>query len=428
MSDLDVKLRGSWTGFSQMLNAARIEAKKFGDEIGKEIGGSWASVGSSAVGFGAAMLSVEGLKEFFSGIFESGRQLREMSEQLELDTDSIQRWSQAADKAGVSSEAFVRSLETLRQARQDAREDPTKRAPFANLNLSNEAIGYELTDEQLLRRVLEANGSRVDVRALLGRTGPRLKAALPFLDSETPAFDEETLDSIHKTDTFMKGLKNFFVRLFFGHGERSPEEALQALKYGPGGAAINLGGQLDRILAKPHEKSEAELAREKRKAAEEAARRAEADELELRERQDRMRKNIKAASESEKQTIEAEERLRQARRQAMPSGQRREDIKAELAETEEWIEHYQEMAKTGLSDAGKAKARLNAMEYEVRRQTLLNELREKPISIAGDSLAKAGLYTAAGIAGSPGLGIQQQQLQALKAIERNTYRQLQEGP
>ena len=68
----------------------------------------------------AAAFSVEGIREFISGMFETAKGIRDVAEQFDISTTSVQKWEKAVAKAGIGTATFYRSLEAFRQKRADA--------------------------------------------------------------------------------------------------------------------------------------------------------------------------------------------------------------------------------------------------------------------------------------------------------------------
>jgi hypothetical protein len=422
MNDLRVNITGNRSGFQQVLDESRTHAKKFADELGKEVGDSWGGIGKSIVGGIAGFLSVEGIKEFIGSGMEAARTIKETAEQFDLSTDSVQKWEQALDKAGVAQATFYRSLETLRSKREEARQDPSKREDFRALGLTDQALDASVSDEDLLKRVLTSGKSRALIDKVLGSRGARLGAALPLVRNEAPAMDTGTIEGSAEAG---KAAKSFWHQsLAFSAGVGSalwksmahPIETLGNMMADNANAGRTQEAQ---NLFKDHQAAK-QAAQDKKDADEEMAR-AE------RHRQ------LLAGEEKKEHDEDAAQRLEEARRGNMTIGQRRDSLHAELNEVATRILKERRLLENGgltaeekdklTPDEQKKLIEQRQIRFEndqSRREKIYGDLREKPFDIPADSLAKVGLFTSAALnIGKPGgEDIPRQQLSALIRIDQ----------
>ncbi|GEM_PF-2665294 len=403
---LGVEMSMNTSGFSQMLNQAKTHVSKFSQEVGAGMAKSWGGIGKGFIGGIVGAFSFESVKGFIRGIAETAEGIRDTAEQFELSTDAVQQWERALLKANMSASVFYRSLETIRVRRQEAREDPSKRELFEQIGLGNEAVSYNLTDEQFLRAVLRSGASRMQLRELGGTGLARLRAALPDIESE-PMLDEETIRSASRVSNELKAarraLKDETVRA--GLSNRG-----QAALMGPdSGMAF---GSYDWMVESKKESEAQKKARE-----DERLRQAKEDawEADMALSTKELEAELKKEATAKEQLTAAQERLKEARTRNLSTTERRAAMQEELATLDERIAYYKDAeGALGTSDLTKL-ARL-----ETEREALLGQLntaREKPTALATDSLTRMGLITHGGMNFSTGRdSVEQAQLDVLRAI------------
>ena len=114
-AELKVNVGGNASGFQQVLNQVRTQAGAFNDSFQREVIGGWSGLPAKLIGGFAAAFSVESIKNYLSGIFETSRSIRDTAEQFDISTDAVQKWEKAMEKAGIQTGTFYRSLEAFRQ-------------------------------------------------------------------------------------------------------------------------------------------------------------------------------------------------------------------------------------------------------------------------------------------------------------------------
>jgi hypothetical protein len=404
---LEVGITGNASGFRQVLNGVKAQAGQFSKELDAGLSHSWGGIGKSMVGGIVGALSFESVKGFFGDMFNRAGEIKEVAEQFDISTDALQEWEKAAQRAGVTATTFYRALETLRQKRQEAREDPKKAEAFDEIGLGNQARGPE-KDVELLRQILESGASRPQLKDLLGPRGARLKASLPFLGGE-PMFSEKDIENAAQIKqagvTFWGSVKAFGLKLF-----TDPLSLPWQPTFGSA-TAPEYNKDFQRLATekrdaekKAHEERDRKEAEEDAKAAEQLA----ADR--------KLQVDVAKESEEKVKRVEIEERLRDAKRKNMTTGARRASLQSELANVDSKIEHLKPFFDIlGESD----KARLAG--YEIQHETLTGELRKKPIELGADGIAKSGLFSGAALNFSMGDGTQKAQLD----VQRQMLRELQ---
>lgn len=403
---LNVDMTLNASGFTQMLNTAKTHATKFSQEVGAGMSKSWGGIGKSFVGGIVGALSFETVKGVLRGLVETAEGIKDISEQFEISTDAVQQWEHALLKANISNSVFYRSLETLRMKREEARENPEKRAAFDQIGLGDQALGFAMTDEKLLRAVLASNASRNQLRELGGPGLARLRAVTPDLGIN-PAMSEDVVGRISgfksQSESWWKSIKTWVVRNL-----SDPRNVQLA-------APIGLHREFKMIPAASEQ--EELVARRRREAdrlsqAKEDAWESDMD-LSTKELQAELKKE---AADSEKLTA-AQERLKEARQRNLKDVDRRAALQSELDTLDGRIRYYKDAeGALGTSDLVKL------ANLETRREELAGQLAkagagEKPSFLATDSLTKLGLITQGGMNFSTGREtIEQAQLDVLRAI------------
>jgi hypothetical protein len=380
---LRVDVEGNMSGFTQMTRAMKRNA----DEVAK----SWSmsSLISGAVGGVAGALSFGAIKSFFEGMIEKAENIKELSEQLDISGDSLQKWQQALDKAHVSQNVFFRSFETLRNARQEALAgDVKQQEKFLRVGINpGELRG--MSDMEAFERVLASGKPRALVNDLLGPRGSRLTAAQDRMGKETPVYSSGDLATAETLKSSGKTLYNLITR-----------------------AVLNLGGIGMAAKAATALFGKKQPTAAETKATEDAGLKSDEQALYGLENQRELEAKEKKDREAQVKLETAEERLRVAKRQNMTAGARRKDMKDEVDQLNARIKYYMDVFDA-LSPADKEKM----TELQTRREGLMSQLREKPMSLPADSLAKSGLFSGSALNTLSGSN---EVLTTLKGIERNT--------
>ena len=206
--NLRVDVDGNASGFAATMQAVKMHAKQMAGEVNADLGRSWGGIGKGFAGGIAGAFSFEGIKSFVGGVFEKAGSIKDLSEQFDLSTDSVQLWQKACDKAGISTNTFYRALETLRAKRAEAIADPKKMTPFDDLGLAG-AVRGSGTDEDLLKQILGSGASRPQMAEIIGKRGVMLKAALGEMGTDVP-MDADTIEELDKLEKESAG---FWSRL-----------------------------------------------------------------------------------------------------------------------------------------------------------------------------------------------------------------------
>src|ERR1041385_2658741 len=108
MSDLRVNITGNQSGFQATLQQATQSAKNFSNNLNREVGKSWVDAFSfKNLARGAAgFFGFEAIKNSLESLIQKGSELRQIAEQFDISTDSVQRWEKATGKAGVTFGLF----------------------------------------------------------------------------------------------------------------------------------------------------------------------------------------------------------------------------------------------------------------------------------------------------------------------------------
>lgn len=401
--ELRVNATGNQTGFQQMLGQMRANTRAFAQSVESDVGKSWSGLGKSfAAGF-AGMFAFESVKNIFADIVNTAKDLKDTSDMFDLSTDSIQRWDWALSKAGISQMTFFRSLETLRAKRAEARQDEKKMAAFSDIGLGAEARGAELSDEQLLIRILQSKGSRFQKNELLGRRGATLGAALGELNT-SPIYSEDEIQEIDKqaneARTKWRLFKGALNKSIIVLGKLFTEEGWSILMN-----SAEENSQMWRDKALDKQQRDKAAAEEDKTAAESVAER---------ERKEKADKEQAKADEQFNEKREAlEKRLLETQRQSMTSPERRKSLEKDLAEIV--AERTGLEAQDTLSNADQLRLlELKTQEAGLRQD--LNPVKARP-QVETDSLSRVGGFSASTLLFSPTLNLQQQQLQELRKVE-----------
>lgn len=415
--DLRVNLTGNRSGFQAMLQGARSEAKKFSSELGKEAGGSWKDVfNTSNLAKGAAgFFGFEAIKASIESLIQKATELKEISEQFDMSTDSVQQWEKSLGKAGVSFNTFARAIETLRQKRQAAGDDFKNLEPFRKVGISSDEV-FNGNDQEIIKKILQSNASGADVADVLGPRANRMRAALPYLNKmqgkEMP-FTPGDIKTLHEAELEMNSGKSMMQKwnLQFGPGRsfimlsqlfggKFKESGKSLLDLSTAGAFSELG------------RRKAKVAGTSGAAGGDAESNVEPTHINTSQAE---AKAAKEAKEYADKRAEAEHRVLEAERENMTIADRKLSIEKELLDVKERLHDldiYGPLTK---------EEEMERLKLQARGSSLLHELKEKPLNFSADSMSKVGLYSASSLAFNPVLGIQQEQLNELRGIH-NTLR------
>lgn len=403
--DINVTVSSNWIGFKQGLDEARAHAKAFGKSVQTDVAESWTGAGKSIVASLGGYMGFQAVKDFIGSIFSRVGELKDMSEQFDISTDSVQEWEKALRKAGLSTNLFFRALETLRTKRAEALETPSKMGAFSRLGLEGMARGAA-TDVELLRAMLGSGASRVELNEMLGRGGGKLRATLPFLGGQ-PLFSEQDVEDIDKAGKFWQNIKDFAravgAKILMTNVDFKGMAEKLIFLFNPTLAAKRMADRLANEQTK--------------KNAEAKARADEQRELSIRAQiEDEQRADEEAADRNHKLEA-AQQKLKDVRRKGMTPGEQKVALRGELELAQERIQFWQDLQD--LDPSYKLKF-LEAQTKAAELRNELNPLSKGPDFGGGDSLARLGIFTQAGLLYAPGVDINRQQLEVLRRIETNT--------
>ncbi len=407
--ELRVNATGNQTGFQQMLSQMKVNAKAFSTSLSQDVGKSWGGIGKSFSAGIAGMLTVGAAQNFIGGLFGRANELRDMAEQFDISSDSIQRWQKALSKAGIPFTAFLRALETLRAKRQEAREDDKKLAPFTRLGIGEKDVrGSQMDDEQMLKRILGSNADRALIGDLVGVRGQRLRAALPDLlklEGKDTMFTEDDIRTLDQAQKEQEEAIGAIRKWFFKRAGGRILVGLSKLVQGDLQGAAEASADFT-TLGKA---SEWGLFGKKEKAKPDEPTTTTDPALQAR----RMKEQLDFAEKREKH----EDRIAELQRQAMTDSEKRKSIEEELKKIE--AERLKILKPYGHIRKPTNEEQKRLWELDEKKLSLQNDLKmQLPKAPTADNLAKVGGYTASSLLFSPTLNIQQQQLATLKNIER----------
>jgi hypothetical protein len=217
---LRVDLTGNGTGFSQMLASAKTQAKAFGNSVTQEVSSSWGNIGKSFAAGIAGMFTVQALKSGVDWFINTGKEIKQTAEQVDMSTDSWQKWSQAVRDANLETSGFMRVVESLHQKRTDALTDPKARGELSRLGFSDSEIAGNMDMSEFTRRALEnANGGDLQRKYLsdiIGNRGLKFATALPKLDNAQILFGKTDLGDAARLDSDIIKLKGAGGKLTVG--------------------------------------------------------------------------------------------------------------------------------------------------------------------------------------------------------------------
>ncbi len=186
---------------------------------------------SGLVDFAAAGIVIGKIKDTVTDLVDLGDRVADTSKQLNISTEEFQRWSQAADQSGASSEGFVTGLKVLQKNVGDALKEPlgTAAKTFKRLGIEvKDATGEIRPSADIFRdagiNIGNLGNESQRTEALLELFGKQGLALGPMfedgadgiqklLDAARPVDDEtiqslaETKDNIARMDAAMTQAK-----------------------------------------------------------------------------------------------------------------------------------------------------------------------------------------------------------------------------
>ncbi len=449
-----------------MLKTAKTEAMAFSNSVEHEINSSWSNIGKGFVSGIAGMFAVESVKSGLESFIEAGKEIKETAEQVDMSTESWQKWTKAVEDAGLSTDGFMRVIEALRQKRTDAFTDPKARGELTRLGFSDQDILGNMDMTTFATRALQ-NANQGDIQrgylgAIIGDRGLKYATALPYYDAEQADFSEQDLKEADEATKAFRELRYkasrggialienltgnerettrtfawynaFWKELFSGHWGNNFFDRVSS----QANAAADRAGFLEDSFKPVKSARRATAAKPGEKAQPGTAK----DPL-----------DAKIADQAEEWRLHKEEqdqRMLDAQRPLMTIEQRRQSIYLEMTGLQSEIADRQKKIKdeSFLTDAQKdelagitGKARtlaVNALmekyadqtqEMQMRLLKDQSDMRQRPLDFGADSMARVGLYSAANLAFNPVLSAQIQaqtqaankQTQFLAVIAQNT--------
>lgn len=439
---LRVDLTGNGTGFQQVLNSAKAQAKAFSSSVEQQVSSSWGGIGRSFAAGIAGAFSVQGVKSGLEWFINTGKQIKDQAEQVDMSADSWQRWAKAVGDADLSVDGLIRVLETLRQKRTDALTDPKARGELSRLGFSDaEITGGMDMGEFTSRALANANGGDLQRKYLadiVGNRGLKYSTALGNLPGAKADFSPEDLKDADEAAKAIKHGQSIlgragtqvvdFARFAYHLFTWSQKDwNLDAMKRGR-----TLGKYADPELLKLQMQTAAAAAKtgvsnsatvaESVKDPMDSKLAAQRDELALHEQQ-------------------RNQRILDSQRSLMTIGNRRASILGEMpglqaqfaAHTakmkgEDFLTDAQRDELSGVTgksrtfavNALRAKFQDDTDDLAIRLNKDRGDLREKPLSFNGDTMSKVGLYSASSVAFNPVLQATQKTNQLLGEIVKNT--------
>lgn len=410
--NLKFHAEGDASGFRQFMRQITQDAKHASGEVSKSWG--MGSFGKSFVGGIAGALSFEAVKASLESFLDKAKEIRDLSEQMDMGTDATQRWAKAADHLGLSFGGMQSVLTNIAQKRQEAFTDPKAAELFTRLGIDRKTVldtknvDNSAFSEMVLNAGRQNDENRSTVGEIIGKRGLKyLPAAGEFAGASADIGDDALAVAKQAEDakrTVVGWVGKFWNGLIVATKQLVDESAddKKLLKsHGKPGLEKNA---LPMTRTTPRNKGEP--------GEPDAA--AEADKA----RQDAIQDRYDAA----------EERIEAAKRQNMTHAEKRASMEKTLADTEAKIESLKgrkapaSMKSQSEIDEFYVKNKEQIAAEEAKKQGLIADLREKPIDMPQNSLGKSGLFTASGLSG-PG-NVERDMLSELKQINRK----IGEGP
>jgi hypothetical protein len=461
---LRVNMTGNATGFTQMLRTAKTQALAFSNSISSEVSGSWMNLGKSFASGIAGYLSASGVKSALQWFVDTGKNIKDAAEQVDMSAESWQKWADAADRAGLSGDGLDRVIESLRQKRTDALTDPKARGELNRLGFSDGDITGNMDMGDFLKRAL-ANANQGDLQRsylanIIGNRGLKYATALSQLPNAEALFSDQDLKDADQADKAQKAISKAVGKLVIGAVEDAAKTIEDEPKH-PLGLTWSwrkmLFGGLGGLLWNPNPGSTATFQGGGGTFRGHGAGGGwgptggaggvttgtpaiDPMDAKLAEQRDQM-----AIQDQERK-----QRVLDSQRELMTIGDRRKSIQDEMKGLQQQLVARQAALKTTegfLTDAqkndlagvtGKARAfAVNELREKYQDQTddiqmRINrdrgELRHPPLSFQADSMAKVGLYSASALQFSPLLGIGQKTNQLLAQVVRNTAKPTAQPP
>jgi hypothetical protein len=207
---LRVDMTGNGSGLQQMLNTGKTQIKAFSNSVEHELSSSWGSIGKNFAAGIAGAFTFQGLKSSVQWFVNTGKEINDQAEQVNMSADSWQKWKDAVDRANLSTGGFMHVLESLHQKRTEALTDPKARGELNKLGFSDDDITGNMDMDEFTKRTLaNANGGDQQRRFLadvIGSRGVKYSTALGYLPNENAAFSPDDIKESEEASASLKKL------------------------------------------------------------------------------------------------------------------------------------------------------------------------------------------------------------------------------
>jgi hypothetical protein len=179
------------TGFQQALG----DARKFGQEARKSIGGGLGGIGSEIRSSLVGALAGIGIGQFVRSTFEQFGRINDLSQQFGVSAETLQRFGQVASESGSNIEQVAVALSTLTRNVQAAKDGTGEQAEaLQRLGLSAQQLGNIDASQGLLKLAdaYVASGDKQRAYAdVLTIIGARQRNLIPLLQQGSAAILEQ---------------------------------------------------------------------------------------------------------------------------------------------------------------------------------------------------------------------------------------------
>jgi uncharacterized phage infection (PIP) family protein YhgE len=194
MSDVRVRVTAqneTRTGFQQALG----DARKFGQEARKSIGGGLGGIGAEIRSSLVGALAGIGIGQFVRSTFEQFGRINDLSQQFGVSAETLQRFGQVASESGSNIEQVAVALSTLTRNVQAAKDGTGEQAEaLQRLGLSAQQLGNIDAAQGLLKLADAFVASEDKQRAyadVLTIIGARQRNLIPLLQQGSAAILEQ---------------------------------------------------------------------------------------------------------------------------------------------------------------------------------------------------------------------------------------------
>lgn len=194
MSDVKVRVTAqneTRTGFQQALG----DARRFGQEARKSIGGGLSGIGSEIRSSLVGALAGIGIGQFIRSTFEQFGRINDLAQQFGVSAETLQRFGQVASESGSNIEQVAVAFSTLTRNLQGAQSGTGAQAEaLQKLGLSAKDLA-NLSPEQAFLRLADAlagaSNRNESYAAALDLIGARQRNLIPLLQQGSAAILEQ---------------------------------------------------------------------------------------------------------------------------------------------------------------------------------------------------------------------------------------------